>query len=77
MPETFFKKFKKTTFSFFLKMPEILCPFCGQKTAAKIPENSCQYFWKCPKCGEILRPKKGDCCVFCSFSDQKCPTAKK
>ncbi|MGI8731262.1 MAG: GDCCVxC domain-containing (seleno)protein, partial [Solirubrobacteraceae bacterium] len=24
-------------------------------------------------CGERLRPRGGDCCVFCSFGDMPCP----
>ena len=26
-----------------------------------------------PNCGTLLRPKAGDCCVFCSYGSVKCP----
>jgi len=38
-----------------------------------MPTNACQYFYACAGCGTTLRPKAGDCCVFCSYSDQVCP----
>ncbi|MEJ2487765.1 MAG: GDCCVxC domain-containing (seleno)protein [Anaerolineales bacterium] len=28
--------------------------------------------YQCGSCGAILKPKEGDCCVFCSYSDQQC-----
>ena len=28
---------------------------------------------KCQSCGEMLKPKEGDCCVFCSYANTKCP----
>ncbi len=34
-------------------------------------------FFKCQKCGETLKPKKGDCCIFCSYADTKCPSPGK
>jgi hypothetical protein len=38
-----------------------------------MPTNACQYFYDCPVCGVLLRPKPGDCCVFCSYGDMACP----
>ena len=52
---------------------EFACPKCQAKQSAKMPEDACQHFYKCQKCGEMLSPKKGDCCVFCSYADTKCP----
>ena len=31
------------------------------------------YFYECQSCGKLLKPNKGDCCVFCSFGSVKCP----
>ncbi|MDP2412750.1 MAG: GDCCVxC domain-containing (seleno)protein [Daejeonella sp.] len=31
------------------------------------------YFYKCSNCDTVLKPKKGDCCVFCSFGSVNCP----
>lgn len=52
----------------------ITCPKCGNRVTETMPENSCQYFWKCPSCNIVLKPKEGDCCVFCSYADTKCPS---
>jgi len=51
----------------------ITCPNCGYKATETMPTDSCQFFWECPECGEVLKPKEGDCCVFCSYADTSCP----
>ena len=51
----------------------IRCPECGVESRAEMPEDACQYFWECPGCKVVVMPKAGDCCVFCSYSDKKCP----
>jgi hypothetical protein len=51
----------------------LVCPACGAPTVASMPTDACQFFWDCPGCGAVLRPKPGDCCVFCSFGDTPCP----
>ncbi len=38
-----------------------------------MPEASCQFFYECQGCGEVLKPKEGDCCVFCSYGSVPCP----
>lgn len=52
---------------------QIVCPNCGGATTETMPENACQYFYDCGNCGTVLRPLPGDCCVFCSYGDIKCP----
>lgn len=54
----------------------VTCPNCGKKTKENMPEDSCQYFWECPKCGEVLKAKQSDCCVFCSYGDTPCPSVQ-
>ncbi|MBI2256074.1 MAG: hypothetical protein HYU58_15735 [Proteobacteria bacterium] len=51
----------------------ITCPVCGSKATETMPTNACQYFYECKSCGTVLRPKAGDCCVFCSFGSVPCP----
>ncbi|MDR0230327.1 MAG: hypothetical protein LBI72_14885 [Flavobacteriaceae bacterium] len=51
----------------------ITCPNCGHITTEEMPTNSCQFFYECKACQTILKPKKGDCCVYCSYGDIKCP----
>jgi rubredoxin len=55
----------------------ITCPACGHHEAEMMPEDACQYFYKCKACGVVMRPQKGDCCVFCAYGDAKCPTAQR
>jgi len=38
-----------------------------------MPEDSCLFFYSCENCGTKLKPLPGDCCVFCSYGDYKCP----
>ena len=51
----------------------ITCPICGFRKIELMELNSCQFFYECSKCKSILKPKEGDCCVFCSYGDVKCP----
>ena len=55
------------------KFSIITCPSCNFSKKEKIPENSCQFFYECKKCKYIIKPNKGDCCVFCSYGTLKCP----
>jgi hypothetical protein len=51
----------------------ITCPRCGHCETEEMPTDACVYFYTCPGCGERLKPKSGDCCVFCSYGDVQCP----
>lgn len=51
----------------------ITCPECGFQKRETMPINSCQVLYKCQGCKATLRPKTGDCCVFCSFGATPCP----
>jgi hypothetical protein len=51
----------------------ITCPECGVSTRAEMPTDACQFFWTCPACEKVIRPLPGDCYVFCSCADQRCP----
>ncbi len=48
-------------------------PDCGVARAELIPTNACIRFYECVGRGELLRPKHGDCCVFCSYATVKFP----
>jgi len=52
---------------------EIKCPVCGFVKREKMSENSCEWYYECSSCKEIIKPLKGDCCVFCSYGSVKCP----
>lgn len=51
----------------------LTCPQCGHRTTETMPTDACQFFYDCVGCGELLRPKAGDCCVFCSYGSVPCP----
>jgi hypothetical protein len=51
----------------------ITCPACGTAKAEVMPTDACLYFYECTGCGTLLRPKRGDCCVFCSYGSVPCP----
>lgn len=51
----------------------ITCPHCGHQQTEAMPTGLCQFFYDCKGCGELLRPKRGDCCVFCSYGTMPCP----
>ena len=51
----------------------ITCPLCGKQAREEMPEAACQHFYRCTGCDETLRPNQGDCCVFCSYGDSRCP----
>ena len=51
----------------------ITCPKCGHRAEETMPTNACLFFYDCPACGAKLKPKHGDCCVFCSYGSVPCP----
>jgi hypothetical protein len=51
----------------------ITCPHCGFAQCEEMPIDACQLFYDCQRCATRLRPKPGDCCVFCSFGSVPCP----
>ena len=51
----------------------LTCPECGCVTTETMPTDACIYFFECPGCHELLQPKSGHCCVFCSYGTVACP----
>jgi hypothetical protein len=58
-------------------MPElhstITCAACGHRAKETMPVDSCRYLYTCRRCGLQMKPKQGDCCVYCSYGDTPCP----
>ncbi len=52
---------------------DLKCPECGFEKNEVMPIDSCQYFYECTNCKTVLKPKDGDCCVFCSYGSNICP----
>ncbi|APR54631.1 hypothetical protein CA223_00145 [Sphingomonas koreensis] len=57
----------------FIPQSTLTCPLCGVAKTETMPTSACQYFYDCSGCGAVLRPKAGDCCVFCSYGTEPCP----
>ncbi|HEX4584225.1 MAG TPA: GDCCVxC domain-containing (seleno)protein [Burkholderiaceae bacterium] len=51
----------------------LTCPHCGFTRQETMPTGACQFFYECSGCKVMLRPKPGDCCVFCSYGSVRCP----
>jgi hypothetical protein len=49
------------------------CPYCGFEREETMPTTSCQILYRCTYCNKSIHPKKGDCCVFCSYGSEQCP----
>ncbi len=52
----------------------LTCPHCGFAKKEIMPTDACQFYYECSNCKILLRPKPGDCCVFCSYGSVKCPS---
>jgi hypothetical protein len=51
----------------------ITCPECGHRKDETMPIDACAWFYECEHCQAVLRPKPGDCCVYCSYGTNRCP----
>ena len=51
----------------------LTCPECGHVKTETMPVDACQWFYECEQCHVVLKPKPGDCCVYCSYGDKRCP----
>lgn len=51
----------------------ITCPECGHQQEETMPTDACQFFYECENCKNVLKPQKGDCCVYCSYGSVACP----
>ncbi|MEX2614616.1 MAG: GDCCVxC domain-containing (seleno)protein [Alphaproteobacteria bacterium] len=52
---------------------DITCPECGHTETETMPTDTCQWFYDCKGCATVLKPNRGDCCVFCSYGTVPCP----
>ncbi|MEB8432788.1 hypothetical protein OO007_11160 [Cocleimonas sp. KMM 6892] len=51
----------------------ITCPVCEHAETETMPTDACQWYYECIECKTLLKPLKGDCCVFCSYGTVACP----
>ena len=50
-------------------VPDVCHDGAGDDAAGRLPALL-PFYW----CGEMLKPRDGDCCVFCSYADTPCPS---
>lgn len=55
------------------KISVLACPRCGHRMTEEMPTDACIFFHECAGCKTMLKPKPGDCCVFCSYGTVPCP----
>ncbi len=51
----------------------LTCPNCDFRQELIMPREACQFFHVCSGCREMLKPKEGHCCIFCSYGSVPCP----
>ena len=49
------------------------CPQCGHVEVVTMPTDACMWLYECKGCKALMRPRAGDCCVFCSYGSVPCP----
>jgi len=57
----------------YVEISTLTCPECGHAREETMPLDVCQFFYECQNCAAMLRPKQGDCCVYCSYGSVQCP----
>ncbi|NOZ35495.1 MAG: hypothetical protein GXO80_09395 [Chlorobi bacterium] len=55
----------------------VTCPECGYQKKEEMPTDACQFFYECENCKAVLKPKAGDCCIYCSYGTVPCPPVQK
>jgi len=51
----------------------LTCPVCGHVKTETMPTDACQWYYACEACRTLLKPRPGDCCVYCSYGSVPCP----
>ncbi len=55
----------------------ITCPACGHRSSETMPAAGYLHRYVCRACGKELRPKRGECCVFCAYGSWPCPQVQR
>lgn len=55
----------------------VTCPKCGHKKQETMQDDLKQILYFCEGCKTYIKPKEGDCCIFCSYGSVKCPIEQK
>ena len=54
----------------------VTCPICRSQREEVMSPVTAVLTYECRFCHEVLRPRPGDHCVFCSYGSMKCPPAQ-
>ena len=55
---------------------EITCPYCDHKKMETMAVDSCECYYDCESCSELMEPRDGECCVYCSYGSTPCPSTQ-
>jgi len=55
----------------------LTCPECGHAHQVTMSETSCTIVHECESCQAVLKPREGDCCVYCSYGTVPCPSIQR
>ena len=51
---------------------EVTCPICSRSRWMTMTTGIQSYFYHCDVCFNLIMPKYGECCIFCSYGSAKC-----
>ena len=54
----------------------LTCPQCSHKKPEEMYENVFPTKFSCENCKHIVKIEKGECCIYCKFSDSPCLNAQ-
>jgi len=55
----------------------VKCPLCGYRREEEMLVNIVHHSYECGNCKAVIKPKEGDCCVYCSYGTIECPPIQK
>jgi hypothetical protein len=53
------------------------CLECAHAKLETMPTDACQYLYESKGCSVLVKPLRGDCCVFCSYGNRRARRSKK
>ena len=51
----------------------LTCPECRHVKTETMSTDACHWFYECEQYHTVMKPKPGDCCVYCSYGNVPCP----
>ncbi|WP_420870118.1 GDCCVxC domain-containing (seleno)protein [Catalinimonas alkaloidigena] len=58
------------------KLSTLRCPICKHQILKRMPLEKTISEFVCMNCSSIIKTKRHECCVFCTYGSVKCPRAQ-